>query len=242
MTQHSELILLIEDDRQTRHILKSRLSALGWRIAEAETGAAGIASIKSHRPDLIVLDLGLPDMDGVEVVTKVRLFSQVPILILSARTREQDKIETLNAGADDYVTKPFGPGELEARIRALLRRISQKSTTHDVFKMGDLVINMTSRRILKAGSEVSLTPIEYRLLGVLIENADLVVTHSRLLKTVWGPEHIDDLQYLRIYMRLLRHKLESDPARPKYLITEVGVGYRLVGVMRKNCPNDCDAE
>ena len=229
MSKESRMLLLIEDDPQTRRILKSRLIALGWRISEAETGAAGITSVQTQAPDLLILDLGLPDMDGVEVVKAVRLISQVPILILSARTREQDKIETLNAGADDYVTKPFGPGELEARIRALLRRSSKKLPQRLVFRMGDLVADMTSRRVMKAGIEVSLTPIEYRLLCVLIENADLVVTHAQLLKTVWGAEHIDDLQYLRIYMRLLRHKLESDPARPKYLITEVGVGYRLVG-------------
>lgn len=236
MTEGSEL-LLIEDDRQTRHILKSRLSALGWRIAEAEAGAAGIAYVKTHHPDLIILDLGLPDMDGLRVVQAVRLFSAVPILILSARTREHDKIETLNAGADDFVTKPFGSGELEARIRALLRRISHKSTTHDVVKMGDLIVNLTSRKVTKSGNEVSLTPIEYQLLSVLIENAGLVMTHRQLLKMVWGPEHIDDLQYLRIYMRLLRHKLESDPARPKHLLTEVGVGYRLVG-HEETIPND----
>lgn len=229
MIRVNELILLVEDDPQTRRILKSRLQALGWRIAEAETGATGITSVKSSPPDLIVLDLGLPDMDGVKVVEAVRLISAVPILILSARTREQDKIEALNAGADDYVTKPFGSGELEARIRALLRRTMQISRESKIFTIGELVVDITTRRVLKAGSEVSLTPIEYRLLSVLLVNAGLVVTHSQLLKSVWGPEHIDDLQYLRIYMRQLRHKLETDPARPKYLITEVGVGYRLVG-------------
>lgn len=229
MTRVNELILLVEDDPQTRRILKSRLGALGWRITESDTATSGIASAKSNSPDLIVLDLGLPDMDGVEVVKAVRLISAVPILILSARTREQDKIEALNAGADDYVTKPFGSGELEARIRALLRRTVRLSRESKIFTAGELVVDITTRRVLKAGSEVSLTPIEYRLLSVLLINAGLVVTHSQLLKSVWGPEHVDDLQYLRIYMRQLRHKLETDPARPKYLITEVGVGYRLVG-------------
>jgi two-component system KDP operon response regulator KdpE len=229
MHKESGLLLLIEDDPQTRRILKSRLGVLGWTVAEADTGSTGIACLRTQPPDLVVLDLGLPDMDGVEVVHAVRLISQAPILILSARASEQDKIETLNAGADDYITKPFGPGELEARIRALLRRSSKKLPERLVFRMGDLEADMTSRRVMKAGNEVSLTPIEYRLLSALIDNANLVVTHSQLLKTVWGPEHVDDLQYLRIYMRLLRHKLESDPARPKYLITELGVGYRLVG-------------
>lgn len=228
MTRSGALLLVIEDDLQTRRILKSRLGASGWRIAEADNGASGIASAKTNPPDLMVLDLGLPDMDGVEVVKAMRLFSAVPILILSARTRERDKIEALNAGADDYVTKPFGSGELEARIRALLRRTTQILRESKTFKFGELVVDITSRRVLKAGTEVSLTPIEFRLLSVLLAHAGLVVTHSQLLKLVWGPEHIDDLQYLRIYMRQLRHKLETDPARPKHLITEVGVGYRLV--------------
>ena len=228
MTRSGEFLLLIEDDLQTRRILKSRLGALGWRIAETDTATLGIASVKSNPPDLIVLDLGLPDMDGVEVVKAVRLISGVPILILSARTREQDKIEALNAGADDYVTKPFGSGELEARIRALLRRTIRLSRESQIFTVGELVVDITTRRVLKAGAEVALTPIEFRLLSVLLANAGLVVTHSQLLKSVWGPEHVDDLQYLRIYMRQLRHKLETDPARPKHLVTEVGVGYRLI--------------
>ena len=228
MTRSGEFLLLIEDDLQTRRILKSRLGALGWRIAETDTATSGIASVKSNPPDLIVLDLGLPDMDGVEVVKAVRLISGVPILILSARTREQDKIEALNAGADDYVTKPFGSGELEARIRALLRRTIRLSRESQIFTVGELVVDITTRRVLKAGAEVALTPIEFRLLSVLLANAGLVVTHNQLLKSVWGPEHVDDLQYLRIYMRQLRHKLETDPARPKHLVTEVGVGYRLI--------------
>ena len=201
MTRSGEFLLLIEDDLQTRRILKSRLGALGWRIAETDTATSGIASVKSNPPDLIVLDLGLPDMDGVEVVKAVRLISGVPILILSARTREQDKIEALNAGADDYVTKPFGSGELEARIRALLRRTIRLSRESQIFTVGELVVDITTRRVLKAGAEVALTPIEFRLLSVLLANAGLVVTHNQLLKSVWGPEHVDDLQYLRIYMR-----------------------------------------
>ncbi|TAN52475.1 MAG: response regulator [Methylococcaceae bacterium] len=228
MTNAKALILLIEDDAPTRRFLKSSLGGHGWRIAEAETGKLGLAAAKGQNPDLIVLDLGLPDLDGVAVVRCLRQAGDIPILILSARSQEADKINALDAGADDYLTKPFSTGELEARIRALLRRVAKIAVQHHVFQVGDLTVDLTRRKVSKAGAEIHLTPIEYRLLGLLIRHTGLVVTHRQLLREVWGAEHAQDTHYLRIYMGQLRHKLETDPARPRYLLTEVGVGYRLL--------------
>jgi two-component system, OmpR family, KDP operon response regulator KdpE len=229
MTEKTALILLVEDDQPTRRFLKSSLVGHGWQIAEAESGQTCLVSVKTLNPDLVVLDLGLPDLDGIMVVRALRQFSKLPILILSARTQEQDRIAALNAGADDYLTKPFSTGELDARIRALLRRALKSLSDGQVFLMGDLRVDLTLRKVLKSGVEVHLTPIEYRLLSMLIRHAGLVVTHRQLLKSIWGPDHVQDIQYLRIYMGQLRHKLEIDPARPRHLITEAGVGYRLIG-------------
>lgn len=228
MITESGLILLIEDDPQTRRFLKTSLGGRGWRIAEAEAGKPGLAVAKAEAPDLIMVDLGLPDLDGLVVVRGLRQMMEAPILILSARNQEPDKIQALDAGADDYLTKPFGTGELDARIRALLRRSRQETGTSECFQVGDLRVDLTLRKVLKAGSEVRLTPTEYRLLAVLVRHAGLVVTQRHLLKEIWGPDHVQDSHYLRIYMGQLRHKLESDPARPRYLLTEVGVGYRLL--------------
>lgn len=229
MPDASALILLIEDDLQTRRVLKASLGGHGWRTVEAETGRLGLAAARTEYPDLVILDLGLPDLDGVSVVRSLRQGVDVPILILSARSQERDKIEALDAGADDYLTKPFGIGELDARIRALLRRVNKESATRQIFTVDDLTVDLTRRKVWKAGDEIHLTPIEYRLLGMLIRHAGLVVTHRQLLREVWGSEHTQDTHYLRIYMGQLRHKLETDPARPRYLLTEVGVGYRLLG-------------
>ncbi|MEQ1529145.1 MAG: response regulator [Methylococcales bacterium] len=228
MNQSNSLILLIEDDLQTRRFLKTSLGMRGWTILEAENGRLGLAMVNNDNPDVVILDLGLPDMSGITVIKRLRQLSEIPILILSARSQEQDKIEALESGADDYLTKPFSTGELNARLQALLRRTIKANTGNDVFVTGELTVNLAKRKVLISGNEVHLTPIEYRLLALLIRHAGLVLTHSHLLKEVWGAEHLRDSHYLRIYMGQLRHKLEADPARPRYLLTEVGVGYRLV--------------
>ena len=228
INEHNALVLIIEDDFQTRRSLKTSLHIRGWKNIEAENGQTGLALAKSDNPDIIILDLGLPDMSGIMVVKKLRQFSEIPILILSARSQEQDKIEALEVGADDYLTKPFSTGELNARLQALLRRSSRANDNNEMFTTGDLMVNLARRKVFIAGNEIHLTPIEYRILTLLIRHAGLVLTHSHLLKEIWGNEHLHDSHYLRIYMGQLRHKLETDPARPKYLLTEVGVGYRLV--------------
>jgi two-component system KDP operon response regulator KdpE len=189
----------------------------------------GLTKVKAEPPDLAIVDLGLPDMDGVSLVRSLRLVSDMPILILSARSQERDKIEALDAGADDYLTKPFSTGELDARLRALLRRVAKINAKAEVLALGSLKIDLLRRKVFKADAEVNLTPIEYRLLALLVRQLGLVVTHRHILKEIWGPEHVHDSHYLRIYMGQLRHKLEDDPARPRYLLTEVGVGYRLCG-------------
>lgn len=227
MNEVQPLILLIEDDTQTRRFLKSSLSNRGWRIVEADCGKTGLATLKSDNPDLVILDLGLPDIDGISVTRRLRQFSDLPVLVLSARSQEQNKIMALDAGADDYLTKPFGTGELHARLQALLRRITRSAGGSDSFDTGQLKVDLARRKVYIAGNEVRITPIEYRLLNILVRHAGLVVTHRQLLQEVWGGEHIHDQHYLRIYMGQLRHKLEINPARPRYLLTEVGVGYRL---------------
>jgi two-component system, OmpR family, KDP operon response regulator KdpE len=223
-------ILLIEDDHQIRKVLRALLVAEDYRLHEATAGGEGLAQASSRHPDLILLDLGLPDRDGVEIIREIRRWSQIPILILSARDREQDKIEALDAGADDYVSKPFAPGEVLARIRASLRRaaVLDKDEPSNTVNFGDVSVNLGARRVFLAGSEVHLTPNEYKVLQVLIRNAGKVATHRQLLNEVWGPEHLEEAQYLRVFMGQLRRKLEADPAHPRHLITEPGVGYRLL--------------
>jgi two-component system KDP operon response regulator KdpE len=220
-------ILLIEDDPKTRRFLRMTLFAQSWRVIEAETGKLGVEQAKTQNPDLAILDLGLPDMDGMSVVRMLRQISDMPILILSARSQEKDKIQALDAGADDYLTKPFSAGELEARIRALLRRANRSALAREAFRSGALRVDCTARKVHVAEQEIHLTPIEFRLLSILVRHAGLVVTQRQLLREVWGAAHMDDGHYLRIYMGQLRHKLEADPARPRYLLTELGVGYRL---------------
>jgi two-component system KDP operon response regulator KdpE len=222
-------ILIVEDDAQIRRFLRAGLSAQDdYALHEAETGARALTEAAISPPDLVILDLGLPDIEGVEVVRRLREWSTVPILVLSARSRETDKIDALDAGADDYLTKPFGMGELLARIRVALRhhtRIGDAGTS--VFACANLRVDLAARRVSLDGAEVHLTPIEYRLLTVLIRNADKVVTQRQLLKEVWGPAYVERSHYLRVHMAALRHKLEADPARPRFLLTEAGVGYRL---------------
>ena len=227
MTETNALLLIVEDDLQTRRFLKSSLSHKGWRIIEADDGKSGLAMIKNENPDLVILDIGLPDMDGISVTKRLRQISDLPVLILSARSEEQNKIMALDAGADDYLTKPFGTGELQARIKALLRRSNRANPNNEIFETGQLKVDLAQRKAFIADNEVRITPIEFRLLSILVRQAGLVVTHRQILMEVWGAEHIRDQHYLRVYMGQLRHKLEINPARPRYLMTEVGVGYRL---------------
>jgi two-component system, OmpR family, KDP operon response regulator KdpE len=223
------LIVVVEDEPQIRKFLKVSLESNGYRMVEADTAKQGISEAANHKPDLLIVDLGLPDMDGVEVVRQVREWSDMPIIVLSARSLESDKIAALDAGADDYLTKPFAVGELLARLRVAFRHASRSSKNQEesVFAVGELEVDLARRIVKVKGAEVHLTPIEYRLLSVLVKNAGRVVTHRQLLKEVWGPARIDQNHYLRIYMAILRQKLEAEPARPCYLRTEAGIGYRL---------------
>jgi two-component system KDP operon response regulator KdpE len=226
---NSPIIIVIEDEAQIRRFLRTALTSEGYQLIEAETGKQGLTEAATRKPDMIILDLGLPDMDGVEVVKELRTWSSVPIVILSARSQESDKISALDAGADDYLVKPFGIGELLARIRVALRHVpmTAEKAEEGIFLLDELRVDMIHRKITVRDTEVHLTPIEYRLLTVLIKHAGKVLTHQFLLKEVWGPNHVERAHYLRIYMGALRHKLEADPTRPRFLLTEVGVGYRL---------------
>jgi two-component system KDP operon response regulator KdpE len=223
------LILVVEDERHMRAYLRATLSDQRFRIAEAETGTEGLAQAAGHNPDFVVLDLGLPDMDGIEVTTKLREWTAVPILILSARAEEGEKIAALDAGANDYLTKPFGTGELLARIRVWLRQ-SQRADADSlgsVLEVGNLRIDFAKRLAFAGDREVRLTPTQYKLFGTLMRNAGKILTHEQILFTVWGPAYTKETQYLRVYMGQLRQKFEKEPARPRYLITEPGIGYRL---------------
>jgi two-component system KDP operon response regulator KdpE len=223
-------ILMIEDDPQIRRFLRTTLSAEHYRLCEASTAAEGIRLAMEREPSVIVLDLGLPDADGIEVIRHVRQSNRIlPIIVLSVRFNERDKITALDAGADDFVNKPFAVGELLARLRAALRRstLSGGQTLPSVFRTGEIEVHLGKRRVVVAGAEVHLTRIEYKLLEVLIRHADQVVTHGQLLKEVWGPNHGEQIHYLRVYMLQLRRKVEGDPTQPRYLRTEAGVGYRL---------------
>jgi two-component system KDP operon response regulator KdpE len=226
--ERQQIILVIEDELQIRRFLRSSLAGRGYTLLESGTGQEGIEQAAQHHPDGVILDLGLPDMEGLEVLRRIRSWSAVPVVILTARGQEQDKIALLDAGADDYLTKPFGVGELLARIRAALRLTTGMAATEEpVTVIGELQVDLVHRQVFRAGAEVHLTPIEYKLLVALVSNLGRVVTQRRLLQEVWGPEYIDSPHYLRIYMQHLRHKLEADPARPRFLLTEPGVGYRL---------------
>jgi two-component system KDP operon response regulator KdpE len=229
MAQDSGLILLIEDEPQMRRFLRITLQSHGYRLVEAAAGQEGLMEAATRNPDIVLLDLGLPDLDGIEVVRRLREWSEVPVVVLSAREQEQDKIKALDAGADDYLTKPFGAGELLARIRVALRHkaMQQAGQRESRFVLDNLRVDLAKRAVFLNEIEVHLTPIEYRLLAVLIKYAGRVITHSQLLKEVWGPPYADQTQYLRVYMAQLRHKLEADPARPRFLMNEPGVGYRL---------------
>jgi two-component system, OmpR family, KDP operon response regulator KdpE len=229
MSASPATIVVIEDDPQIRRFLRTGLSAQPFRIFEAQNGKDGLIEAATRKPDLVIVDLGLPDIDGVDVVTRLREWYARPIVILSARSDEQEKIKALDAGADDYLTKPFGIGELLARIRVALRRSAHEAdATATAFRFGDVDVDLTARRVFRAGAEVHLTPNEYRLLTTLIRHAGKVCTHRQLLTEVWGPGYVERGHYVRIYMGQLRHKLEQDPTHPRFLRTEVGVGYRLL--------------
>ena len=229
MAYPAPMLLLIEDEAPIRAFLRATLHGEGYRLVEAESGELGLKRAAQQPPDLVLLDLGLPDMDGHEVLARLREWLTVPIIILSARDQEKQKVAALDAGADDYLTKPFSAGELLARIRALLRRASSGPGGEEtsVFLRGDLKVDLGSRRVVIRGQEVHLTPLEYKLLTTLVRHAGKVLTHRMLLKEVWGPHHTLETHYLRVFMANLRRKVEADPAQPRWLLTEQGVGYRL---------------
>jgi two-component system KDP operon response regulator KdpE len=223
------VILLIEDDPQIRRFLRASLVTQGYDLIEAGTGREGLALAASRVPDVVLLDLGLPDMEGIEVIKQLRGWSGVPIIILSARGQERDKVANLDAGADDYLTKPFGVGELIARMRVALRRAGpgEEGKQEILHHLGNVKVDGERRLVFRGQEEVHLTPIEYKLLSALLKHRGKVVTHRQLLKEVWGPSYIEENSYLRIFILNLRRKLEDDPTRPQYLLTEPGVGYRL---------------
>ena len=230
MTSKSPLILVIEDNQQLDLLLRTTLESLNYKVISSPLGKEALIMARKHQPNLLILDLGLPDIDGQELIKRLRKWSEIPIIVLSARNQEEDITEALDNGADDYLTKPFSTSVLISHINALLRRVAKlPSGIHDSVKVGDLTIELTKRLVVVAGQEVSLTPIEFNLLSILARHAGLVVTHRYLLEKVWGVSYIEQSHYLRVYMGQLRHKLESDPTRPKYLLTEAGVGYRLYG-------------
>jgi two-component system KDP operon response regulator KdpE len=226
MNEVSPNIVVVEDEKQIRRFVRSALEAEGCRVYEAERGKQGLVEAGTRKPDLVILDLGLPDMDGIEFIRDLRGWSAVPILILSARSTENDKIVALDAGADDYLSKPFGVGELLARVRALLRRQVKGDGGGATVSFGAVQVDFSMRQVTRNGAPVHLTQIEYRLLGLLLANPGKVLTHRHLLREVWGPAFVESNHYLRIYVARLRQKLEADPAQPKHILTETGVGYR----------------
>lgn len=232
MADTTAAILVIEDDPAIQRFLRVSLAGHGYDVVESDTGKDGLLQAASRQPDLVILDLGLPDMDGVELVKQLRQWSPVPVIVVSARGKEQDKIVALDAGADDYLTKPFGVGELMARVRVALRHaaVADTETGDPVYTFEELKVDLLHRRVTVGEKQVHLTPNEFKLLATLVKHAGMVMTHRQLLKEVWGPGSGNETHYLRVYMNQLRQKLELDPARPKYLLTEPGVGYRLAAM------------
>ncbi len=223
------LVLVVEDEPQVMRFLRATLPAHGYRVVEAANAAQALVHAQTQLPDLVLLDLGLPDLDGLEVTRRIRGWSAVPIVVISARGQERDKVQALDAGADDYLTKPFGTEELLARMRVALRHAARVAggAGETVFETGELRVDLAARLVYRRGEEVRLTRTEYRLLAALVKHAGKVLTHRQLLVEVWGPGSASETHYLRVYMAQLRHKLEDDPARPRHLLTETGVGYRL---------------
>ncbi len=230
MSDPSPVALLVEDEPHIRRFVRASLEAEGWRVFETDTLKRGLVEAATRKPDLVIADLGLPDGDGVDLIRELRTWSQVPVIVLSARSDEGEKVRALDAGADDYIEKPFGVSELLARVRAHRRRQQggQPGEGGSLVTIGNVEIDLAARIVRKSGAEVHLTPLEYRLLGVLLANAGRVLTHRHLLREVWGPSHVEQNHYLRVFMGTLRHKLEDDPAQPRMLVTETGVGYRLI--------------
>jgi two-component system, OmpR family, KDP operon response regulator KdpE len=227
MSEPSPSILVIEDELQMQRFLRTSLGTNGYQVFEAQTGQDGLTQAAARNPDLVLLDLGLPDLDGLQVTQHLRAWAGMPIIVISARGKEEDKIKALDAGANDYLTKPFGIGELLARIRAALRHSARSDSGATQFAMGDVRVDLVKRRVTKSDVEVHLTPIEFKLLTTLIKYEGRVITHRQLLKDVWGPSAGEQTHYLRVYMGQLRHKLEDDASRPRFLTTEPGIGYRL---------------
>lgn len=228
MTEVAPVVIIVEDEKQIRRFVRTALETEGCHVFEAETVHQALIEAATRKPDLVILDLGLPDRDGIDFIRDVRSWSELPVIVLSARSDEADKIAALDAGADDYLTKPFGVGELLARVRvALRRREKAKENGAMVVEFCGVRIDLVNRSVKRDGQPVHLTPTEYRLLTLLVRNAGKVLTHRQILREVWGPSHVESSHYLRIYMGQLRHKLEENPARPRCLLTEGGVGYRL---------------
>jgi two-component system KDP operon response regulator KdpE len=223
---HQPVILIVDDEVQIRRLLRVTLEASGYRVFEAATGQEGIVEAAQRRPDAIILDIGLPDTDGVSVLKRLREWSHAPVIILSVREGEEDKVSALDQGADDFMTKPFSTAELLARLRVALRH-AQPVAENSVFRSGPLEVDMASRRVSVKGKEIKLTPTEYSLLRLLVRSAGKVVTHRQILREVWGPTYGEQTHYLRVYMAHLREKIEADPSRPELLLTESGIGYRL---------------
>lgn len=228
MTERRATILVVEDEAEIRRFLRASLGAEGYKVVESATGRRGAIDASTHKPDLAIIDLGLPELAGMDVIRRIREWSSMPIIVLSARVHEGTKLEAFDAGADDYVTKPFGVGELLARVRVALRHAARPSTGGQVLKLGAATIDLEKRRAQRAGEDIHLTPIEFRVIVRLAKHLGMVVTQRQLLSEVWGPAHEGDTHYLRIYMKQLREKFEDDPVRPRYFITETGVGYRMM--------------
>ena len=229
MSEPAARVLVVEDEPDIRRFVRWSLEAQGLEVSEADGVKRALVEAGTRRPDLVVLDLGLPDGDGVDFIRDLRGWSDIPVLVLSARSGEDDKIDALDAGADDYLVKPFGAGELLARVRAQLRRrASASSDGGTVIEFGDVKVDLMRRSVERAGESLHLTPIEYRLLTHLTAHPDCVLTHRQVLKAVWGPSHAEDTHYLRVYMGHLRRKIEADPSQPRHLVTETGIGYRFV--------------
>lgn len=228
MNQTPINVLIVEDEKEIRRFVRSALESEGWRVFDADTLQRGLIEAGTRKPDLIILDLGLPDGDGLDFIRDLRQWSSIPVIVLSARSEESDKVLALDAGADDYLSKPFGVAELLARVRVSLRRHAQQNQESPLIQFSDVEVDLINRRVSRAGEDLHLTPLEFRLLTELIANVGKVLTQRQLLSTVWGPNYVEHSHYLRIYMGHLRQKLEAEPARPKHLLTETGVGYRFM--------------
>ncbi|MDA5535734.1 two-component system response regulator KdpE [Yersinia mollaretii] len=228
MSSSTTNILIVEDEKEIRRFVRIALESEGWRVFESDTLQRGLIEAGTRKPDLIILDLGLPDGDGLTYIQDLRQWSAIPIIVLSARNSEEDKVAALDAGADDYLSKPFGISELLARVRVALRRHSGGSAESPLVNFSDISVDLINRQVTRAGESLHLTPIEFRLLSALLANAGKVITQRQLLTQVWGPNYVEHSHYLRIYMGHLRQKLETDPTRPKHLLTETGVGYRFI--------------